>query len=66
MPAERGVGLSPIAWAIIGLVALGLLIWLVAGGRRRDQNVVVDTRTEGQAPPYDRDRRYDRDRDRAA
>jgi hypothetical protein len=52
-PADRGM--SPLAWVILGLVALGLIIWMVSASRRRDRDV-VSTHVEREVRPYDRDR----------
>jgi hypothetical protein len=52
----EGTGVSPIAWVIIGLVALGLIVWLVAASRRHDRDVVAGTRIDRDVRPYDRDR----------
>jgi hypothetical protein len=46
----RIFGLSPLAAIIFGLVILGVIIALMAG-RRRDRDVVVDTRVDATLPP---------------
>jgi hypothetical protein len=46
----RVFGLSPLVAVIFGLIILGVIIALLAG-RRRDRDVVVDTRIDAPFPP---------------
>jgi hypothetical protein len=46
----RVFGLSPLVAVIFGLIILGVIIALLAG-RRRDRDVVVDTRIDAPLPP---------------
>jgi hypothetical protein len=46
----RVVGLGPMAAVIVGLVVLGLIVALMAGRRRRDGDVVIDSRMDALGP----------------
>jgi hypothetical protein len=46
----RILGMSPLVAVIFGLIVLGVIVALLAG-RRRDRDVVVDTRVDAGLPP---------------
>jgi hypothetical protein len=47
----RVLGMGPMAAIVLGLVVLGLIVALTAGRRRRDRDVVLDSRVDSRLGP---------------